>query len=211
MTKFDEAELRVHLSELQDFSSRHNRHGYPEIAFFKAGGFSAADFAAYDFYSLSAEELREVCKPAACGSSVMPCRRSIGRTILKSGLATRDVRRPDRQGEQAVSEEVLLGMSSEFYMQIEWLPGGRIVDGELIFDSVFDEPARPAVESGCATTRSKGSSSTSSANTAMCTSTSGGCRSRFRGVRPRRAGAMCTLRRSCSGVPRRKWSGSSGW
>jgi hypothetical protein len=42
------------------------------------------------------------------------------------------------EDEKAISEESLLGLSSEFFMQIEWLPGGRIEEGELIFDPAFE-------------------------------------------------------------------------
>ena len=47
--------------------------------------------------------------------------------------------------DQSPPEEILLGLSPEFFMQIEWLPGGQIVHGELIFDPIFDESEqRPA-------------------------------------------------------------------
>ena len=139
---YDEASLRVHLSEIQDFSSRCNRHGYPEIAFFRAGeGFSSAAFQAYDFYSLSADELRDafVALRRGFADAVRPEYRTDSpadadwRSEMFAALIGNET--------QPVCEEVYLGMSSEFYMQIEWLPGGRIVDGELIFDSVFDEPS----------------------------------------------------------------------
>jgi hypothetical protein len=42
-----------------------------------------------------------------------------------------------------VSEEALLGLGSEWFMQVEWLPGARFEEGELIFDSVFDELKSP--------------------------------------------------------------------
>ncbi len=139
MTGFDEANLRVHLSEIQDFSGRINRHGYPEISFFKATGFSAADFARYDFYALSSEELRQVAKQIyeKFAASVPPEFRHDEidsphwRREMFASLISHE--------EHPVPEEVLLGMSSEFYMQIEWLPGARIEDGELIFDTVFEE------------------------------------------------------------------------
>ena len=41
------------------------------------------------------------------------------------------------QRDETIPEETLLGLSSEFFMQIEWLPGGRIDEGELIFDPAF--------------------------------------------------------------------------
>ena len=42
------------------------------------------------------------------------------------------------EDEKAIFEESALGLSCEFFMQIEWLPGGRIEEGELIFDTAFD-------------------------------------------------------------------------
>ena len=56
------------------------------------------------------------------------------------------------EDEKAISEESLLGLSSEFFMQIEWLPGGRIEEGELIFDPAFElaeETGDPALRRLC--------------------------------------------------------------
>jgi hypothetical protein len=39
---------------------------------------------------------------------------------------------------EVITEETLLGLSSEFFMQIVWLPGARLENGELIFDPVFE-------------------------------------------------------------------------
>lgn len=144
---YDEAQLRVHLSEIQDFSKRHNRHGHPEIAFFKAaGGFTAKDFADLDFYGLPSDGLMD-----AFGRL---CERFTA--AVPSEYRTDDLEDPDwrremfccliGQNECGVPEEVLLGMSSEFFMQIEWVPGGRIEHGELIFDTVFEDAARPDAE-----------------------------------------------------------------
>src|SRR6185437_4791361 len=51
------------------------------------------------------------------------------------------------QTEQSVCEETLLGLSAEFFMQIEWVPGGRIEDGELVLDPVFEEEETPITPS----------------------------------------------------------------
>ena len=50
--------------------------------------------------------------------------------------------------EDTVTEEALLGLSSDFFMQVEWLPGARMEEGEVIFDSVFDEPKTPSPTPG---------------------------------------------------------------
>jgi len=42
----------------------------------------------------------------------------------------------------ADERELVSGIASEFYRQIEWLPGARIDNGELIFDEIYDEAAR---------------------------------------------------------------------
>ena len=41
----------------------------------------------------------------------------------------------------ADEQELVAGISPEFYRQIEWLPGARIEDGEVIFDEIYDEAA----------------------------------------------------------------------
>lgn len=42
----------------------------------------------------------------------------------------------------ADERELVSGIAAEFYRQIEWLPGVRIIDGELIFDELYEEAAR---------------------------------------------------------------------
>ena len=42
----------------------------------------------------------------------------------------------------AEEQDLIAGISPEFYRQIEWLPGARIVNGEVIFDEIYDEAAR---------------------------------------------------------------------
>ena len=41
----------------------------------------------------------------------------------------------------ADEQELIAGISPEFYRQIEWLPGARIEDGDVIFDEIYDEAA----------------------------------------------------------------------
>jgi hypothetical protein len=57
------------------------------------------------------------------------------------------------QKNEIVAEEILRGLSPEFYLQIEWLPGGRFEEGELVFDSIFDEqykkPGDPDLQKLC--------------------------------------------------------------
>src|SRR5205814_7111963 len=57
------------------------------------------------------------------------------------------------QRDEILTEEVLRGLSPELFLQIEWLPGGRFEDGELIFDPIFDEadahPQDPELKALC--------------------------------------------------------------
>ena len=50
------------------------------------------------------------------------------------------VRKPNETS--AGDEELVKGISPEFYRQIEWLPGGKVRDGRLEFDPLFDEAQR---------------------------------------------------------------------
>lgn len=133
-------ELAAHLGEIHDFSSRHNRRNYPEISFFASEGrFGLDDFTTSDASSLTPDGIRthyEMLKERF-RQAVRPDLREDNpdtlewRNLMFSALIG--------QRDEPISEETLLGLSSEFFMQIEWLPGGRIEEGELVFDSLFDE------------------------------------------------------------------------
>ena len=135
----EESALRRHLLEIREFSGGVNRHGQPEVAFFTAGeSFSKVDFSACDFKSLDAEALR-----AVYGTLLCKFRQAIAGEFLHDDLEQPEWRNAMvaaliGEDEKEISEESLLGLSSEFFMQIEWLPGGRIEEGELIFDPAFD-------------------------------------------------------------------------
>ena len=45
------------------------------------------------------------------------------------------------EGNEAQSEQLLSGLSPEFFLQIEWLAGGRFEEGEFLLDPVFEEAA----------------------------------------------------------------------
>ncbi len=136
---FDDSELRHHLAEIREFSAGVRCNARPEIAFFMTGdAFSKADFASVDVSALDGEGLRT-------------CYDRLRRKFFEAVPA--DFRYDDLDhvpwrnrmyaalvgdDDQAASEESLLGLSSEFFMQIEWLPGGRIEEGELLLDPVFE-------------------------------------------------------------------------
>lgn len=142
-----EAELRKHLMEVRGHSARTNRLGNPELDFFMAEGAGLATaFAAYDFASMPADALRAAHQALerAFHDAVAPEFRRDDLDCLpwRNHMYAALIGQSDR----AVSEEQLLGLADEFYMQVEWLPGGRIEDGELVLDSMFEEEAG----AGCA-------------------------------------------------------------
>jgi hypothetical protein len=141
----DHEELARHLTEIQQFSARKNRQGSPEVAFFMADeSFSTADFAPYDFAATGPEELKAIHLELTrrFRNAVPPEYRwneietVEWRNAMCSALMGHD--------EEVVFEESLLGLGPEFFMQIQWLPGGRIEEGELIFDSIFDCTGEPS-------------------------------------------------------------------
>lgn len=134
------AELAAQLQEIRDHATRRNARGCVEIDFFMTEGrFPAADLRELAFESMSPDRLRaefqRLC--AKMQEAVAPEFRSDNPAdpVWRQAMFSTLVQRHD----QTVSEAVLAGLSSEFYLQIRWLPGGRIENGELIFDPVFDE------------------------------------------------------------------------
>ena len=140
----DDDGLRRHLAEIREFSARINARGKPEVGFFMADeSFSKADPASHDFQTLAPEELRGVHEWLAekFRSAVPPELREDDPESLewRNAMCAALL---GHEEEEVVSEETLLGLSSEFFMQIQWLPGGRIEEGELIFDPIFEQGTR---------------------------------------------------------------------
>lgn len=136
------AELLAHLREIAVHSARLNRFGKPEVAFFgvEGGGFGAADFAVFlQERSWSAEELTRLYQAlrekfrAAVPVDLRKDSFDSPEWVRKMGMVL--VTQPD----ETMTEDVLQGLSSEFFLKVEWLPGGRFEEGEFIFDPVFDE------------------------------------------------------------------------
>ncbi len=139
----DDTGLRQHLLEIARYAGTTNPQGSAEIAFFAAGNRLTKDhLAAYSFEGMDGpslraahEELGQVFQDAVRPECLRDDLDSIEwRNRMCAALIGRD--------EEVVPEETLLGLSSEFFMQIEWLPGGSIEEGELIFDPIFEEDRR---------------------------------------------------------------------
>jgi hypothetical protein len=135
-----ERELRQQLAEIAEYSNRRNRLGNPEVGFFETNGAALAEaFAKYSFSDLG---------PDALGTAYESLQRKF-HDVVPVAFRRDDSESPTwrsrmyasliGQSDKSVSEEALLGLSAEFFMQVEWVPGGRLEDGELILDPVFNE------------------------------------------------------------------------
>lgn len=135
-----DSELARHLKEIADFSTQRNTLGHMEVIFFLSNGnFGATDFAGFKIDDASPEQLRQWYD-----GLVERFASAIPLDLQESNPADYEWRNRMFAAliglqDQVISEEVLLGLGSEFFMQIEWVPGARMENGELIFDSIFDE------------------------------------------------------------------------
>ena len=142
-------ELKAHLIEIRNYSAKYNRMAQPEIAFFAAD----KTFTHTRFLLAIQDPIRpcyEGLKTAFREAVPVELREdniedAQWRNLMFSALLG--------QHNKTIPEEVLMGLSPEFFMQIEWLPGAKIEEGELIFDSIFEEldrnPESPELQMLC--------------------------------------------------------------
>ncbi|MGO8696558.1 MAG: hypothetical protein ACLQVY_02410 [Limisphaerales bacterium] len=141
--KLDDAALARQLQEIATYSIRLNHIGRPEVAFFATDlrHFGPALFSGIIFAQLASPELRakyeelklhfvsavhEAFRRDECGNEAWS-HRMIATLFL--------------EGNETETDQILSGLSSEFYLRVEWLPGGRFEEGEFILDPLFDEAA----------------------------------------------------------------------
>lgn len=141
LSQLDDVALARHLKEVAEHSMLRNRLGRPELDFFAADlrRFGARQFAGVDFARLPHDQLRAKLEElkAHFRSAVHEAFRADdceNKAWCERMLATLFL-----DGNEAQNEQVLSGLSPEFYLQVEWLPGGRFEDGEFLFDPVFEE------------------------------------------------------------------------
>ncbi len=154
LAELDPLILGPQLQEIREFSCVRNRLNHPEIDFFMAdSSFGADDLQDYEFYRLTPEELRSAHAELSrrFAAAVPAALRTDAPTSTE--WRNRMFSTLIQKGNETVSDEVLQGISPEFFLQIQWLPGGRIEDGELLFDPVFDEldqnPGDPELRALC--------------------------------------------------------------
>ena len=142
LASLQEPELRQLLCEIKDYSARKNREGCAEIEFFMADdAHLPAAFASHDFSNMEPSQLW-----AAYGGLRQEFLEAVRPEFRRDDpdspqWRSRMYASLIGQTDKTVSEEALIGLSAEFFMQVEWLPGGRIEEGELIFDPIFEQEA----------------------------------------------------------------------
>ena len=137
------AEARSQLKEMQAMLSRRNRAGHPEIDLFPPTTpidvkqrLKALDIDALDDAKLTAE-LKAL--DAEWRMSIPPELReeSVENFEWRNAMCQALTQCPNDTS--AADGELIQGISPEFYRQIEWLPGARVEDGEVIFDPLWEE------------------------------------------------------------------------
>ena len=144
--KLGAAEFRRQLEEIVAGLNKRNRHGYPEIDLFPPMTPIEFKRALKEMKTekLSDEELRRKCDHIA-----LEWRMSIPPELRDESVANYEWRNEmcavlTRSANETAADEqeLIAGISPEFYRQIEWLPGARIVDGEVLFDEIYEEAER---------------------------------------------------------------------
>ncbi len=143
LDKLPAPELAGHLQEIAEHSARRNRLEHPEVNFFAVDmrRFGPADFAQARYDQLDPDTLR----------SRFQTLRERFRSAVHDTFSRDDAENKawlDRmlatlflEGNEAQTEQILSGLSTEFFLQIEWLAGGRFEEGEFLLDPIFEEAA----------------------------------------------------------------------
>ena len=138
--------FRRQIAEIVDAMGRRNRLGRPEVDLFPST--TPPDIKAM-FKALDPVKMDDATLKSACDKIALEWRMSIpaelrDETTVNFERRTAMCHAITREPNETVAEEqeLIAGISPEFYRQIEWLPGARIVSGEVVFDEIYDEAAR---------------------------------------------------------------------
>jgi hypothetical protein len=140
----DDAALARQLQEIADYSIRRNHMGRPELDFFATDlrHCGPAVFAGVAFGQLAADELRskyQALKEHFISAVHEAFRRD---DAANEAWCHRMIAALFLEGNETQTDQVLRGISPEFYLHIEWLPGGRFEEGEFLLDPLFEEAAK---------------------------------------------------------------------
>lgn len=135
--------LARHLQEIADHSSQRNRSGRPEVDFFAADlrHFGARDFAGPAYETLKPTDLQAKYSELKTHFRFAVHEAFRADDAHNRAWCERIISTLFLDGSETQTEQVLGGLSPEFFLQVEWLPGGRFEEGEFLLDSIFDEAA----------------------------------------------------------------------
>ena len=138
--------FRRQIVEVVNGLGKRNRLGRPEVDLFPS---STPPEIRRMFKELDPVGMDDATLRAACAKIALEWRMSIPAELRdettenfewRNTICHTITREPNETA--AEEQELVAGISPEFYRQIEWLPGARIVDGEVVFDEIYDEAAR---------------------------------------------------------------------
>ena len=138
--------FRAQMIELVEGLHGHNRLGQPEIALFPVDLVPDVREA---FNAVKPSEQDDAALRVAVEAAATKWRLALPANLRdetatnldwRNAMSVAISRRPNET--EVGDQELIQGISPEFYRQIEWLPGGCVADGQLIFDPLFDEAQR---------------------------------------------------------------------
>ena len=138
--------FRRQIAEVIDGLGRRNRLGRPEVDIFPTT--LSVDiklmFKAIDPKAMDDASLKEACRKLALEWRMqLPAElrdETAANFEWRNTMCHTLTRGPNETA--AEEQDLIAGISPEFYRQIEWLPGARIENGEVVFDEIYDEAAR---------------------------------------------------------------------
>ena len=143
VSKLSADEFRAQVREVVSFLKKRNRMGHPEIDLFPTTTPIEVKKA---FREIDVDALDDAALRAAVDKVAQDWRVSLPAELREESVDNFDWRNamcaavtaaPNETN--AAEQELIQGISPEFYRQIEWLPGARIDRGEVIFDPLWDE------------------------------------------------------------------------
>ncbi len=137
------AAFRAQVKEAQAMLKRRNRLGFPELDFFPR---SLPIELKQQFKDVPIDELTDAELKAEMRRLDREWRmalppelrdESVDNIAWRNAMCDTLTQGPEDDGVD--TDQLVQGLSPEFYRQIEWMPGARVEDGKLIFDSLWDE------------------------------------------------------------------------
>lgn len=142
----DPESFRRQIVEIVNGLNKRNRLGQPEVDLFPA---ATPIEIRREFRALKPSDYDDAGLKAKCAEIAMSWRMALPAELREEKVENYEWRNSmchtiTREPNETVAEEqeLVAGISPEFYRQIEWLPGARISNGEVIFDEIYDEAAR---------------------------------------------------------------------